>query len=133
MDATNDTTLATTATAPGRPAAQLVSAQDTNAKEIRCVACESSILRPGKGQLVQHPMALMQSKGAEAPAEQVEWFWRVADMFDFENIGFTKVVDGATNVRYLTCADCERGVLGIQEQTEESQPIYLTTHRVRYV
>ena len=36
----------------------------------------------------------------------------IADMFDFYNVGFTRTVD--SNVKYLTCADCERGPVGVQ-------------------
>ena len=40
-----------------------------------------------------------------------EWFL-VGDMFNFENIGFTKYHNGNNNIKYLTCADCEMEAIG---------------------
>ena len=53
-------------------------------------------------------------------------FWKVSDMFHFENVGFSNSVDG---VKYLTCADCEMGPIGWHDlQTKES---FLALSRVR--
>ena len=45
--------------------------------------------------------------------ENLNQFYVVDDMFEFENIGFTKSVDNDT-IKYLICADCEVGPLGFQ-------------------
>lgn len=36
-------------------------------------------------------------------------YWCVDNMYAFENVGFSKTVDG---VKYLICADCEVGPIG---------------------
>ena len=43
--------------------------------------------------------------------ETMKQFFVVNDMYDFDNIGFTKAVDNNT-IKYLICADCEVGPLG---------------------
>ena len=42
---------------------------------------------------------------------QLKQFWVVSDMFDFDNVGFSKTVD---DCKFLTCADCEIGPIGYQ-------------------
>lgn len=89
----------------------------------------------------------------------VELMWHVSEMMEFQNIGFTRSVDvdvpanpdpaapGAVVVaaagamvpaadasrkkRYLTCADCEKEVLGIQF-LDEPKNFYLCADRVVY-
>ncbi|CAD6192811.1 unnamed protein product [Caenorhabditis auriculariae] len=51
-----------------------------------------------------------QQKGIATQVEAVQGFWCVVDMFHFENVGFTNSVDG---IKYLTCADCEYGPIGL--------------------
>lgn len=55
--------------------------------------------------------------------------WLIADMFDFENVGFSKTVDDV--LKYLICADCERGPIGWHTITE-SDKFYITCNRVKY-
>ena len=45
----------------------------------------------------------------EIGADPVTKCWMVPDMFQFENVGFSNTVG---NIKYLTCADCERGPIG---------------------
>lgn len=53
-------------------------------------------------------------------------FLKVADMFHFENVGFSNTADG---VKYLTCADCEMGPIGWHDlQTKEN---FVAIARVR--
>jgi hypothetical protein len=52
-------------------------------------------------------------------------------MFDFENIGFLRAAEGRPNCKYLTCAGCEKGVLGVQLLDE--QVILLEGERVKYL
>jgi hypothetical protein len=56
-------------------------------------------------------------------------FWKVKDMYTFENIGFTHPVKSSSSQRYLCCAECEIGPLGYQSITNE---LYLATDRVIY-
>ena len=57
-----------------------------------------------------------------------QWFV-VDDMFEFENIGFTKSVDNDT-IKYLICADCEVGPLGYQCISTKKN--YLAVARVKH-
>ena len=41
-------------------------------------------------------------------------FYRVEDMFDFDNLGFTNTVG---NRKFLSCADCDLGPLGYHDLT----------------
>ena len=43
--------------------------------------------------------------------EKITQWYRVDDMFDFDNVGFSKTVD---DCKFLTCADCEIGPIGYQ-------------------
>lgn len=57
-------------------------------------------------------------------------FWKVGDIFDFHNVGFTRTQQAKPNTKYLTCADCEQGVLGIQTGPKS---IYLCHDRIKYL
>jgi hypothetical protein len=50
-------------------------------------------------------------------------------MFHFENIGFSHTKDG---VKYLTCAMCEKEVLGVQFLEEEGKPMFVACARLKY-
>ena len=39
-------------------------------------------------------------------------FYRVEDMFDFDNLGFTNTVG---TIKYLSCADCDVGPIGYHD------------------
>ena len=54
-------------------------------------------------------------------------FWRVKDKFDFENVGFTKTVDG--NLKYLICGECDVGPIGYYDLRDEAS-IYVACERV---
>jgi len=103
-----------------RPEEVLV-ADGRNARTVVCQRCGCCILLARKAVLIE--------KEVELPDEKVTWLWHLTNMYDFENIGFSKTTE--QNIRYLTCADCERGVLGIQYLADPAN-IYLTTHRVKY-
>jgi hypothetical protein len=47
----------------------------------------------------------MKKESAETK-EVLGQFFRVEDMFDFDNMGFTNTVE---NIKYLSCGDCEAG------------------------
>jgi hypothetical protein len=55
-------------------------------------------------------------------------FWHVQGMMTFFNIGFTHAVG---EFKYLTCADCEKEVLGIVF-TASPEELFLAAHRVAY-
>lgn len=60
--------------------------------------------------------------------EDLQSFWRVDDMFTFDNIGFAHALG---DHKYLCCADCERGPLGVM--LVSSKEILLSADRVHYV
>jgi hypothetical protein len=71
----------------------------------------------------------------EASGEELRTHWRLTRRFDFENVGVTRPVsaESAQRYRYLTCADCERGPIGIVFFLETRQEEYFVSHgRVAY-
>jgi hypothetical protein len=56
--------------------------------------------------------------------------WVVEDMFDFENVGFTKPVEDG--VKYLICADCERGPIGWHQPADVPNEFFIACNRVNY-
>ena len=62
-------------------------------------------------------------------AENESDFWLVDDMFKFENIGFLKTV---ANAKFMTCADCEKEVLGVHVTDEEPKRYLIRCDRLTY-
>ena len=94
----------------------LVSDDGSNAKILECQRCPCKILEKNKGKFCddqQKELHVMHKKLEDAGIvkENLNQFYVVDDMFEFENIGFTKSVDNDT-IKYLICADCEVGPLG---------------------
>jgi len=81
-----------------------------NEKQLVCVRCSSKILPPGLGTFVESEFQLAPFKKEQE--ENVKHFYRVEDMFDFDNLGFTHTVD---NIKFLSCADCELGPIGYHD------------------
>ena len=55
------------------------------------------------------------------------------DKFDYVNMGFSRAVnpeEGSRAYKYLTCADCEIPIVGLQYLDEE--PSFVSTQRVNY-
>jgi len=98
--------------------------QKVNSLSVYCPRCPSLILRAGQGiyvndvrwalpdMLVQLNSKISQNVAQDVAVTHYQNFWRVADIFTFENVGYTNTVDG--RYKYLTCADCECGPLGVQ-------------------
>ncbi|XP_033211662.1 guanine nucleotide exchange factor MSS4 homolog [Belonocnema kinseyi] len=84
-----------------------------NADVVYCTFCPSKILNSGAAAFVNIEFVLpeiMCKKGGEADKrEPISDYWMVEDINCFENIGVSHTVD---NVKYLACADCERGPVG---------------------
>ena len=69
-------------------------------------------------------------KGADEPqGETLTSFWLVEDMFHFENVGFSKVVNEVE--QYLVCADCEVGPIG-WTNTSNKKKLFVAAERVMY-
>lgn len=62
---------------------------------------------------------------ANPERESVSAFWKVRDMFTFQNVGFTHTFDGN---KYLACADCEAGPIGFHDV--ENKASYVALSRV---
>jgi hypothetical protein len=57
-------------------------------------------------------------------------FWEVGDMFKFENVGFLKTVE---NVKFLSCADCEKELLGVHVTDQTPKRYLIRQSKVKYV
>lgn len=60
--------------------------------------------------------------------ETLKSHWLVPDMFDFENVGFSMTVE---SIKYLACADCERGPIGWHDITDKTR-FYIALERVEH-
>lgn len=65
---------------------------------------------------------------ADIETERLSSWWMVADMYTFENIGFSHAVG---TIKYLVCADCEVGPIGYHDKTTAKS--YISHDRVRHV
>lgn len=70
-----------------------------------------------------------QEIGKDPSGDKLTLQWLVADMFHFENVGFSKTVNNCE--KYLVCADCEMGPIGWTNVTNKSE-IYVAAERVDY-
>ena len=61
--------------------------------------------------------------------EKLNQFWKVNDMFIFENVGFTKTV--GSSIKYLICADCEIGPIGWHDINDKTTYL-IAAQRVHY-
>ena len=71
-----------------------------------------------------HPM----QGGGSPDKEKCTRFFRVEDMFDFDNLGFSNTVE---NVKFLTCADCDIGPIGYH--TLDDKKTFVVIDRVDHV
>ncbi|KAH3745695.1 guanine nucleotide exchange factor [Pelomyxa schiedti] len=109
---------------------RVLSAEGKNAVGITCPVCTCKILQPNMGTFVTEEFYLPFNKKS-AGGQNVNRFWQVKDMFDFLNIGFTnQLTSSGTVQRYLTCADCERELIGIS--FSDPNKILLSCDRVNY-
>ncbi|KAJ1519624.1 hypothetical protein ONE63_004898 [Megalurothrips usitatus] len=101
-----------------------------NKSALTCLHCPSRILNPSVGNYIEKEFSLpsmtKQKDQTDIEKHPVKDFLKVADMFQFENVGFSHTADG---VKYLTCADCEMGPIGWHDlQTKEC---FVALSRVR--
>ena len=129
-----------------------------NAKGAWCRRCGCAILSPESAMLVKRLAPtltedlLFLRPGGEKEGDGDLVCWHLADMYDFLNIGFTRTTKKLSGeealqrlreerektgavperpLRYLTCADCEKEVLGFQF-LDEPRDFYLVADRVLY-
>lgn len=79
--------------------------------ELRCKHCNSCVLKADTGTFVEFEDTLP-TKTDKNETEIFKNWVEVKDIFDFYNVGFSKTVN--TDTKYLICADCERGPIGVQ-------------------
>jgi hypothetical protein len=143
---TTITTTTTTITAPDTEAPAVVhkhawendqdvavNANGKNANRIICPFClKSLILLPDaathvkKTVFLPYPNAKNQTDGSE-----VDDFYKVNSKMDFENIEVKRPM-GGDKFRYLTCADCGSGPLGITFDQDMNKIFYVSHDRVRF-
>ncbi|XP_011501442.1 PREDICTED: guanine nucleotide exchange factor MSS4 homolog [Ceratosolen solmsi marchali] len=90
--------------------------KDSNGRNIEtvyCAYCSSKILNPGSATFINMNFSLphmIRRRDEEAEKrELINDYWLVEEINSFENIGVSHKVE---NVKYLACADCERGPIG---------------------
>jgi len=97
---------------------------------LMCTHCPSKILSPLSGSFVEEERDLpkmTQKKNAPEPeVDSIKEWILVEDMFTFDNVGVSHVVN---NMKYLTCADCEFGPIGWMDLNNKKS--YVALSRVR--
>ena len=79
--------------------------------DLVCKRCRVVVLKRGKGTLFSQPSEL-RCDDREGTETLGEWI-AVKDMFTFENIAFSRDFKNLPGgERLLTCAGCEKGILG---------------------
>ena len=111
-----------------------------NTMRMRCLRCGSLILEPSTGAYIKNEVTFdipSMKKKQELVSnndsnvihtESCSEFWLLKDMLTFENIGFTNTVD---KKKYLICADCEIGPLGLQNLDKPNE-FLVCVERVKY-
>ena len=116
-----------------------------NTKKIKCLRCDSIILQENSCiyTKVEQPIQLpsMKSKKefaatdnnadetCQVQTDKLNRFWCVNEMLTFENVGFTNSVK---NLKYLICADCEIGPIGLQD-LDNPDVFLVSLERVKHV
>ncbi|XP_071563678.1 guanine nucleotide exchange factor MSS4 homolog [Temnothorax nylanderi] len=102
-----------------------------NKDKIYCTFCPSKMLNAGAAKLINMDFALpyIHSKAQDKAnqSETISDYWLIEDMYTFENIGVSHTVG---NVKYLACADCERGPVGWHDLSTKKS--YIALCRVKY-
>ncbi|KAJ1852738.1 hypothetical protein LPJ73_002771 [Coemansia sp. RSA 2703] len=125
-----------------------------NPLTIKCpkAGCRSKVIRAHAATLVQRsPRTQLPAIGAteslpsklpdeiaallpaDTPSSEGGWFWMLKDMMEFENIGFSHLVDGQ---KYLSCADCDLAPLGYHDTTvtdAQDKEYLIAIDRVAYL
>lgn len=102
-----------------------------NADVVYCTFCPSKILNSGAATFVNIEFSLPEmlcKKGSEGTSrEMISDCWMVEEINSFENIGVSHTVE---NVKYLACADCERGPVGWHDLSTYKS--YIALSRVKH-
>ena len=112
----------------------------TNPVLITCPQCPSKIFLPSAAILINKNIYLhypykttssSPSSNDNSVGEIENEFWYVTSQYAFENIGVTKTMN--TDYRYLICADCDYGPLGITltDKPTLDSTYYISKKRVK--
>jgi hypothetical protein len=115
----------------------LITAEGTNAKAMYCCHCGSQFISPDKAERAEHEQSQSHfQKLANAGDKKAisSLFWKVPDVWDFDNIAQTRKVmeendKNKPNV-YLLCSDCDKGPVAVR--WAEGEPFYISHSRVLY-
>lgn len=89
--------------------------------------CKSIVLSADVASLHEETIELP-NFAKDGEPEKVNFWWKVDDMYKFENIGFSKDVG---TKKFLTCADCEIGPIGVHDTTKPKE-FLVAISRVNY-
>ncbi|XP_072239273.1 guanine nucleotide exchange factor MSS4 isoform X1 [Leuresthes tenuis] len=120
----------------GSDRSELLSEDGKNSKSVLCQRCGSKVLCPGMATFEEKELFLpsMRKKSGLSTSEgsvdgdTLTAHWLVGDMYDFENVGFTKDVG---RIKYLICADCEIGPIG-WHCLDDKKSFYIALERVNH-
>lgn len=108
-----------------------VVADGRNKNYIKCQRCSCLILNPNTAlfttieKFLPHMKVKSENQQPE-DGETLTQFWKVDDMYSFENVGFTNKVE---NLKFLICADCEVGPIGFHD-TNNPKEFFVALDRV---
>lgn len=102
-----------------------------NLHHVLCRFCDTKIFLADAGTFVEKSLQLHLLGGAkgDAATDSLSQHWLLTSQMHFENVGVTRAVD--PSYRYLTCASCDRGPIGINYLAEVSK-FYVAHERVKY-
>ena len=115
----------------------LITEQGTNAKAMYCCHCGSQFISPDKAERAEHEQSqahfqLLANAGDKETISPL--FWKVPDVWDFDNIAQTRKVmeenDKEKPNVYLLCSDCDKGPVAVR--WAEGEPFYISHSRVLY-
>ncbi|RKO94306.1 Mss4-like protein [Blyttiomyces helicus] len=105
----------------------------TNEYAIHCPRCKSKVV--GKG-VACWPPALPIFVTDSSHSSTPPHLWLITDMMAFDNVGFSRPAPGTSDLRYLSCADCELGPIGVHDpdmKDKDGKKLFLlAVDRVRY-
>jgi len=121
----------------------------TNARTILCKFCDTKILTPDAATYQQKEIHLHLLNGSkdDPSVELLHDHWCVLGQMQFENVAVTRTGTGTGtgagagssahaqqsngSFRYLTCANCDRGPIGIN-YLDDPQRFFVAHQRVKY-
>ncbi|CAG2164319.1 unnamed protein product [Oppiella nova] len=104
----------------------LVDSEGKNSKSLSCLNCNCLLLRPNIALLKSLPSVMVREDSTHG-LEVLSDFWMVSDMFQFENMAFSKNVE---DMKYLACAECDIGPIGWHNLCD--QKCYIAINRIKH-